>query len=71
MKEYLNFDASKGYPTGRDLFYECTICGISIPSHPDVSMGCKCGNIFIDVDYGRVSIKREKEIKIFRENSQG
>ncbi len=69
MKEYLNFDASKGYPTDRDLFYECTICGSSVPSHLDVSMGCKCRNIFVDADYGRVSIKQEKEIKIYRENA--
>jgi hypothetical protein len=27
-------------------------------------MGCKCHNIFIDVDYARISVKRDSDIEL-------
>jgi hypothetical protein len=69
-KKYLDFSPSKGYPAGPDLNYECTICGCVIPSIPDDNIGCDCGNVFIDIDAGRISIKNDKEVKLFSsENS--
>jgi hypothetical protein len=26
-----------------------------VPSLPSVSLGCRCGNVFVDVDAGRLS----------------
>jgi hypothetical protein len=62
---YQTFDPAAGYPAGEGFFYECVKCGDSISSAPKDSMGCKCKNIFIDVDYGRISIKDHKAAKLF------
>lgn len=51
------FDPQQGYPAGDALFYECLNCGTIIPSRPTDSTTCRCGNISLDVDYGRLSIK--------------
>lgn len=62
----LPLDTNNGYPVGHNLVYRCKLCGDIIPSTPPDSMGCKCGNIFIDVDYARFSVKREKEIELLQ-----
>lgn len=64
---YQTFDSQKGYPAGKNLYYECAKCGDVIPSLPTDSISCKCRNIHIDVDYGRVSIKDHKFMKVFSE----
>jgi len=68
-KTYISFDPSAGYPAGRTLFYECQSCGETIPSLPKESIGCRCRNILIDVDYGRVSIKDHQHVKLFSVDS--
>ncbi len=70
MKKYLAVDTQRGYPTGSDMFYECQLCGISIPSFPKDSIGCKCRNIFIDVDYGRVSVKDDKSFRVYQQKGK-
>jgi hypothetical protein len=60
----LRFDPKKGYPVGPNLFYRCKFCGEVVPSQPADSMGCKCRNIFIDIDYARISIKRDCDIEL-------
>lgn len=61
----IHFDPKNGYPVGINLCYHCKSCGEIISSQPTDSMGCKCRNIFIDVDYGRVSVKRDRDIELF------
>ncbi|MGD2092641.1 MAG: hypothetical protein PVH61_41125 [Candidatus Aminicenantes bacterium] len=41
---------------GKDIYYKCTLCEDIIPSIPKDNVGCKCGNIFIDIDYVRLAI---------------
>ena len=62
------FDPKLGYPVGKNLYYECTECEDRIPSMPPDSIGCSCGNLFIDVDAGRVSVRRDAHIKLWRRN---
>ena len=62
----LLFDPKKGYPVGATLFYRCKSCGEVIPSQPSDGMGCKCRNIFIDVDYARISVKRNDDIELLQ-----
>jgi hypothetical protein len=64
-KTYVDFDPTDGFPAGGNLFYECLICGQVLPSLPSESDGCSCGNIRIDVDYGRISIKDHNRIRLF------
>jgi hypothetical protein len=65
-KIYLNFEPAMGYPVSKSIFYECGLCGDYIPSQPDRSVRCKCRNIVIDADAGRVSVKNEEQFKVFK-----
>lgn len=64
-KKYINFDASVGFPAGERVRYECGICSDTLPSMPQNAAACKCRNIIVDADAGRVSVKDEKEIKAY------
>lgn len=65
---YRSFNPEINYPTGNDLFYECCICGDVLPSLPKDNVSCSCRNIMIDIDYGRISIKKHEQAKLFSEN---
>jgi len=65
-RQYIDFDPRKGYPAGPDLFYECGICGDVIPSMPDNAAACRCGNVLVDADSGRVSVREGEKLRIFR-----
>lgn len=67
-RKYLNFDPSKGYILGPNIFYECLRCGDVLPSQPEDGLGCSCRNIFIDVDAGRISVKDDSLLKIFEKD---
>lgn len=62
----LRFNPKEGYPVSSDLFYRCKFCSEVIPSQPSDSTGCKCGNIFIDIDYARVSVKNDNDIELMK-----
>ena len=64
-KSYHSFNPATGYPAGSNLFYECQRCGVSIPSRPPDSTHCKCRNIMIDVDYGRIKIQDHTQVKLY------
>jgi len=68
-RRYLPFDlkSASGYPTGINLFYECTKCGDVLPSLPKDSLSCSCKNLHIDVDYGRLAVADHSCFKIFLE----
>ncbi len=65
-RQYIEFDPRKGYPAGPDLFYECGLCGDVIPSIPENAAACRCGNVRVDTDGGRASIKNDEKLRIFR-----
>ena len=44
-------------------------CGGVIPSIPDHSVGCQCGNVFIDVDYHRLSIDDYSGFEVLQKHS--
>ena len=68
QREYLDYPITEGYqPTGPQLFYECQICGVSIPTLPTENVHCECENIFIDFDAGRLSIRQHDKVRAFRE----
>ena len=60
----IRFDPKQGFPVAPNLFYRCKLCDETIPSQPPDSMGCKCRNITIDIDYARISVKQEGEIEL-------
>lgn len=60
-----------GYPAGNDIFYECGICGDSVPSKPRNAAACTCRNIIVDADSGRVSVKDKSKFRAYRETDGG
>jgi hypothetical protein len=64
-RQYQDFDSAKPYPVGRDLFYECSICGNIIPSAGTKGGGCKCRNIVVDVEFHRLEIRDRTKVKLF------
>ena len=67
MKKYIEFDFSKGFPAGERIRYECGICGDSIASTPKYSATCKCRNIIVDADAGRVAVKDPAKLKAYED----
>lgn len=51
------FSDTSEAPKGKDVFYRCTECGGLIASVPKENVGCRCGNIFIDIDYFRLAVR--------------
>lgn len=64
-RRYISFDPNAGYPTGRNLYYECFVCGDELPSIPPEPVSCSCRNIHIDVDYGRMAVKDHSKIRLY------
>jgi hypothetical protein len=64
-RAYQVFDATKEFPSGRNLFYECLVCGNVVPSLPKKNIGCKCRNIMIDADSRRLEIRDRTKVKLF------
>lgn len=65
-KKYIKYDPNKSYPTGEDIFYECLKCHTASVSVPDESWSCKCGNVMLDIDYGRLSVKDQSLFTIYK-----
>ena len=63
-RSYHSFDPSSGYPAGSALFYECLKCGVTVPSLPKESTHCRCRNIMIDAEYGRIKIRDHTRVRL-------
>jgi hypothetical protein len=50
---YFDKITGQGWPSGGDIYYECTTCGDVLYSAPDEDSVCKCGNINIQVSSAR------------------
>lgn len=64
-KTYVEVNHSAGYPIGDSVFYECGKCGEELSSNPPHAIACKCRNIVVDTDAGRISVKDESQFKVF------
>lgn len=53
-------------PRDRDIFYRCRLCEGMIPSIPKDNVGCKCGNVFIDIDYFRLDVEDMTQFEAVR-----
>jgi hypothetical protein len=55
---------------GKDIIYRCKQCRDVISSVPIESVGCRCGNIFIDVDYHKLAVRECADFQILRKPYQ-
>jgi ribosomal protein S27E len=51
---------------GRDIYYKCETCEGVVHSQPMDNIGCDCGNVFVDIDYFRLSIKDYDKFVVLR-----
>lgn len=51
---------------GKKIYYKCKKCGGIIPSRPDSSIGCQCGNIEIDKEMHRLWVGEYDKILILQ-----
>jgi hypothetical protein len=68
MKKYLEIEINVGttrLPSGKNLFYECQICGEEVASAPEYAEVCKCRNIMVDPEAGRMVFSDITEVKVF------
>lgn len=65
-KKYFSPDLSKGYPAGKKIFYECTLCGEYVESLPEHYSSCQCGNIVVDADSARVTVRNVEKMVFFK-----
>jgi hypothetical protein len=71
MKKYLEIEIKEGatrLPSGKNIFYECQICGGEVSSVPGYSEVCKCRNILIDPEAGRQAFNEITKIRVFEKN---
>lgn len=63
----VEFDESEGYPVGKELSYQCTLCGDILSSFDVRSASfCQCRNLHVDADYCRISIKTLNSVKLLK-----
>jgi hypothetical protein len=67
MKNYLSFVPKGTLPTGPNVFLECLQCGEIIPLSLEKNTRCKCQNIRLDAQAGRIAIRDWSAIKLFQE----
>jgi hypothetical protein len=67
-RKYIEFEPNQkqGYPAGKNIYYECLICGVIVESRPKHFAECKCQNITVDIAGGRLSITDPTKFKIFK-----
>jgi len=58
-------------PKGKGIYYRCAECGGVIPSSPRDNVGCRCGNIFIDIDYFRLAVQDYSKFEAVRKRGRG
>ena len=63
--KYLDVDQVRGYPAGETIRYECLVCGDTLMSIPPHAVACKCRNIIVDVDSGRVTVKDATKFRAY------
>jgi hypothetical protein len=61
----MTFNPREGYPAKLGHFYECMRCGDVVASVPKETGGCKCDNIFIDVEAERMAVRDVTQLKLF------
>jgi len=61
----IEFDETKGFPTGKGLYYECKLCGARRSTVNIKEAGfCECRNLHIDIDYSRISVKAPASVTL-------
>jgi hypothetical protein len=61
------FDPSRGNPVGPGIRYECEVCGTVLDSDASHALACKCYNLILDIDAGRISAKDASKVRVLQD----
>ena len=59
-------DSKSPTPIGSFFAYECTLCGEILDSVQKNAAACKCRNLIVDSDAGRISIKKYDHVLLLK-----
>ena len=67
-RNYIEFEPNqlKGYPSGKNVFYQCEECSGVVSSLPEHFEECGCGNVEVDASSGRMSVLDPNRMRIFK-----
>jgi hypothetical protein len=71
LRHYLSWRVDLAPPKAKNLFFECTICDVVVPTAPDANVYCSCRNVMIDDDYHRIKMTDPERVKLFSLGSEG
>lgn len=68
-RKYIELEPNQkqGYPIGKNIYYECLICGAIVESRPEHFAECKCQNITVDTAAGRLSVTDPTKFRVFKD----
>ncbi len=58
------FDQNESNPIGPGIYYECKVCGARLDSSAPHALACKCYNLILDIDAGRISAKDASKVQV-------
>lgn len=61
------FDPSSSNSFGRGIYYVCERCNSKLDSSGEHAVACKCCNLILDIDAGRISAKQPECVEIVEE----
>jgi hypothetical protein len=64
--EVQGIDLLRDRPSAPELFYLCKRCGSVVSSAPTSNLGCTCGDVFVDLDAGRLVLRNAKRVSLLR-----
>jgi hypothetical protein len=60
------FNPKANQSFGKGIYYECEICGDRLNSASEHAIACKCRNVIIDIDSGRIAVKSPEKVIVLR-----
>lgn len=67
--ELAGHDLHRDRPRSPDLFYLCRRCGSLVASTPPDNQGCRCGDVFVDIDAGRLLLRNPDRVSLLRKET--
>ncbi len=63
------FDPKRSWPRKDGYYYECMICQDTISGMVPTYVRCRCRNLSIDPEAGRMGAREESKIRLFEKRS--
>lgn len=62
----VKYDIDVEKPKGLSFYYKCEFCRVILPSNPDEPCECACGNIVLDPEMFKMSVRNYKKFTVLQ-----